>query len=132
MFYHKSKKRSNFREANKIWSRIVLPMILSVLHCYSQTFFRFAIAALPEQLNHRHKRFLLRFVSNHFIQFIFTRDRNEMWDEVELNCGNTDEMEMWSSQYNRNINLTNCKIWNSEAMWVRIPYVEAPWKFFSG
>ena len=46
------------------------------------------------------KVFFLRFVSNHFIEFIliFTRDRNEMWDAVELNCGNTYEMEVWSSQ----------------------------------
>ena len=27
-----------------------------------------------------------------FIEFILTRDRNETWIEVDLNCGNTDEM----------------------------------------
>ena len=31
-------------------------------------------------------------------EFIFTRDRNETLNEVVLNCGNTFEMEMWSSQ----------------------------------
>ena len=36
--------------------------------------------------------------SHQFIDFIFTPDRNETRNEVNLNCGNTDEMEMWSSK----------------------------------
>ena len=32
--------------------------------------------------------------ADQFIEFIFTRDRNE----TNLNCGNSDEIEMWSSQ----------------------------------
>ena len=32
-----------------------------------------------------------------FIEFIFTRDRNETWIEVDLKCGKTDEMEMHCS-----------------------------------
>ena len=35
--------------------------------------------------------------ADQFIEFIFTRNRNETWNEVDLNCGNADEMEMWSS-----------------------------------
>ena len=34
-----------------------------------------------------------------FIEFNFTRDRNETWNEVNLNCSNTWwNIEMWSSQ----------------------------------
>ena len=37
--------------------------------------------------------------ADQFIKLIFTHDRNEMWNEVDLNSGNTVEMEMWSSQF---------------------------------
>ena len=36
--------------------------------------------------------------ADQFIKLIFTHDRNEMWNEVDFNSGNTVEMEMWSSQ----------------------------------
>ena len=36
--------------------------------------------------------------ADQFIEFVFTRDRNDTWNEVNLNCGNTDEIEMWSSE----------------------------------
>ena len=36
--------------------------------------------------------------ADQFIEFIFTRDMSEMWNEVDLNCGNIYELEMWSSQ----------------------------------
>ena len=29
-------------------------------------------------------------------EFIFTRDRKETWNEVNLSCGNTVEIEMWA------------------------------------
>ena len=31
--------------------------------------------------------------ADQFIEFIFTHDRNEMYNEVNFNCGNTDEIE---------------------------------------
>ena len=37
--------------------------------------------------------------TDQFIEFIFTRDKNETWNEVDLNCENTDEIEMRSSQF---------------------------------
>ena len=33
--------------------------------------------------------------ADQFIEFIFTRDRNETRNEAGLNCGNKDEIEMW-------------------------------------
>ena len=36
--------------------------------------------------------------ADQFFEFIFTRNKNETWTEVDLNSENTDEMEMWSSQ----------------------------------
>ena len=55
-----------------------------------------ACAAMHYQLSYSMKAHMLR--ADHFIEFIFTRDRNETWNEVDLNCENTDEMEMSSSQ----------------------------------
>ena len=36
--------------------------------------------------------------ADQFIKFTFTRDRNETWNGVDLNCKNTYEIEMWSAQ----------------------------------
>ena len=36
--------------------------------------------------------------ADQLIEFIFSCDKNEMWNEVDLNSRNTDEMEMWSLQ----------------------------------
>ena len=36
--------------------------------------------------------------ADQFIKFIFTFGGNEAWIELDLNCRNTDETEMWSLQ----------------------------------
>ena len=130
MFYPKSKKRSNFREANKIWSRIVLPMILSVLHCYSPTFFRFAIAALSEQTTDTKGFF---YVSSVTILSSSSLPVTGMRCEMKLNWTAGIQMK-WRCDHhscNRNINLSNCKIGNSEAMGSN-PVRWSPLKIFFG
>ena len=65
--------------------------------------------------------------ADHFIKFIFTYDTNEMWNGVDLNCQNIDEMEMWSSQLQsqfKRLQILGQKFF-SELQWCT-PYWSAP------